>query len=466
MKNQFTYNFTTVHDVPYRIKCIRSGQSWGICDGLLKEFDEDEVRLCRPYGILVEKGGSNYVQRNRELTNEDFVAEDLIVTQDQVGIDGLENTAASLESTAENATLTYECVSIPSADYVTFSIFLQLISYTTNATILISANGTDFIQVIPNVGTFDRFEVTAPRTSSTMNVVIQIVESGVIIAADCLQMEVGEYATSPILTNGSIVARNADEVYMDVVTTASTTPGVFTDLWFNKENGSFGIQYTGKNKLHYALVLDTETEDGDILQIGIDRDSTQTDLVAGINGNVTYEFGEEDSQTQTNSFIAVFNYTQGVQTASLNTLNPISQDVPSVATFDLTDSTRMWLGNKYGTLQIDGYLQLFTYISKFVNTADNMAGLIITGNFLTAPILDTPIGTEPNYTLSWSAVKDATFYKLEVATDSLFEDIYDVINVGNVITFEYDNGVEDYYVRVYALNSVQQSEPSNTEILP
>lgn len=157
-------------------------------------------------GMLIEKTATNVVIQNRDLTNAAWVAVNVTAAKDQVGVDGVANSASSIVSTAGNGTILQTDALGSSSRRV--SAFVKRITGT--GTINMSTDGTTWTAVTV---TSDWTRVNIPAQTVANPVTgFQVVTSGDKIAVDLVQNETGPIVTSPIATAAASVARSVDNI--------------------------------------------------------------------------------------------------------------------------------------------------------------------------------------------------------------------------------------------------------------
>ena len=174
--------------------------------GLLVPFAANTPRITS-LGLLVEQGSTNTALHSRDMTQASWVAVNMTAALNAVGADGTANSATTLTATAGNATI-LQPLTIGSTTE-TYSVYLKRVSGT--GTINISENGgSSWTACTINSTSFTLCSVEA--TLANPSVGIQIVTNGDVIVADFNQNEALAFATSPIPTTTTSVARSADNV--------------------------------------------------------------------------------------------------------------------------------------------------------------------------------------------------------------------------------------------------------------
>lgn len=178
-------------------------------------------------GLFVEEARTNDCLHNRDGTNAVWVKLNMTAAKDQIGEDGVANSATSLLATAGNATAIQSFTIVSTAQTSTFSI-KRLIG-TGNVDITID-DGVTFTTVNINSLTYTRFDVT--QTLANPDIGVRLVTSGDKIAIDFQGLEAGAFPTSRIATVASPVPRNDDSIFTTDVS------------WFTQATGTWLFEYT------------------------------------------------------------------------------------------------------------------------------------------------------------------------------------------------------------------------------
>ena len=162
-----------------------------------------------PFGYMAEAAATNICLQNRDFTNAAWAAVNMTPLKDEVGIDGVANSASSLLSTAANGTI-LQTFTITSA-VKDGSFWLKRLIGTGNVDITID-NGTTWTTKTLTTG-WNKFDVTATLANPVIG--IRIVTSGDKVAVDYAQLEASAFASSEIETTTVAVTRNADVLTYD-----------------------------------------------------------------------------------------------------------------------------------------------------------------------------------------------------------------------------------------------------------
>jgi hypothetical protein len=175
-----------------------------LADANIPRFDHD-FATGESLGLLVEEARANLALHNRDLANAAWVVSSITAAKDQVGADGVSNSASSIAASAGNGTI-LQTITSASAARAT-SAYVKRITGT--GTIEMTQNGGSTWTAVTVTSAWTR--VTIPSATITNPVVgFRIVTSGDAIAVDYVQCENGAFATSAIPTTTATVTRSAD----------------------------------------------------------------------------------------------------------------------------------------------------------------------------------------------------------------------------------------------------------------
>lgn len=165
---------------------------------------------------------TNLALWNRDLTNAAWVSANGTPLKDQIGLDGVANSASSFTATAGNATCLQSITSASAARVTSF--YLKRLTGT-GAVEITQNNGTTWTAVTLT-SSWQRFQVTATTANPVIG--IRVVTSGDSVALDFAQHETpATVASSPIATTTTAVIRQPD-----VLTASSISP------WYNQSEGT------------------------------------------------------------------------------------------------------------------------------------------------------------------------------------------------------------------------------------
>lgn len=468
MRQKTTYNFSQLWAAPRGLVVIRPGTAWGIDDGILKEYSANVPRILKPFGLCVEDSASNVLLYSRDQTDGAYTVTNGSVSRNEVGIDGVENTASTFTTTSENAVIEQLTSGDLGDGSIVFSVYAKLKSYTISATVTLRIEGggdTVEATIFPNSEGFIRGEVSGifNTTLSSTTCYLIIAEIGVELIMDQWQLEAGTASTTPIVTEGTIVGRDAEQVYMDLLAEADPNPLIYTNLWFNKDEGVCTVVVlTDKDGEGCALKFQQASDSaGDELYMGFNRTETQSKLIAGINDINEYVLSDLDSE-KPGQYSLTMCYKQGLQLFAMGNVQPISPNTDN-ETFDLSGVTRMWIGNDRGTKQINGYVQEITYYSNFMQLSEAVDGLIEQPEPLIAPVLEIYSFGSDEIVLNYTRIKDAVNYELEVSTNAGFTEVIETTLIGSSGSFTYERFTitRAYWFRVRGITDVERGPYSN-----
>ena len=205
-----------------RLTFARASAAWSFdSSGLLVQASSGTPRFnCEPItgqfrGLLIEEGRTNLLLRNRDLANLAWVKLFASAATDQVGIDGAANSASLITASSSNATVTQTVVSA-SALRISSAFVKRLVG--SGAVEMTQDGGGTWTPVVVTAG-WTRVQVPA-ATITNPTVGFRLATSGDSIAVDAVQLESGDFVTSPILTTTSAVSRAIDNCSM-----TTTPPG-------------------------------------------------------------------------------------------------------------------------------------------------------------------------------------------------------------------------------------------------
>jgi hypothetical protein len=156
-----------------------------------------------------------------------------------VDLRGLANSASRLTATANNATV-LQSITAASATRIT-SFYLRRITGT--GTVEITQNGGTNWTAVTLTGDWQRFSIPF-ATITNPQIGIRIGTSGDVIAVDAAQCEIGTFPTSPILSEGTALTRQADGGTIAISATDRAT--LFTEC-FHEAHRSDGVVSAGSN---------------------------------------------------------------------------------------------------------------------------------------------------------------------------------------------------------------------------
>ncbi len=156
-------------------------------------------------GYLAEGARTNLCLQSRDLSNASWTKVNTTGTKDQVGIDGVTNSASSLTATLGGGTC-LQTITEAATDS-TLSMYIKRITGVGTVTIQQGATTSDITAQINSV-TYTQVVLDATVLNPAIGIVLGT--NGDQIAVDCVQFENGAFASTPIPTTTVAVTRNAD----------------------------------------------------------------------------------------------------------------------------------------------------------------------------------------------------------------------------------------------------------------
>lgn len=188
-------------------------------DGHLTSIGANLPRIS-DLGLLIEQGSTNLALHSNDFTNASWTKTTMTAALDQVGPDNVANSASSLLATGTNATALQSVTHASSADVASF--WIKRITGTGTISITLDG-GSTYTDVTSQINSSGYTLVQKTQTVTNPSLGIKLGTNTDKIAVWCGQLEVGAFATSPIVTTTTSVARNADSV-----TLTSTAQGAFS----------------------------------------------------------------------------------------------------------------------------------------------------------------------------------------------------------------------------------------------
>ncbi|WP_287105584.1 hypothetical protein [Mesorhizobium sp.] len=135
-----------------------------------------------------------------------WAATNLTIAQDQVGLDGVANSASSITATAAD-TIILQAITIASATYFQTAYIKRLVG--TGALYMTEDGGATWTDITPADTDWSRKSIPVQNLANP-NVGLKIATSGDSFAIDCVQNENGSYEISPMLTTTAFFSRGSD----------------------------------------------------------------------------------------------------------------------------------------------------------------------------------------------------------------------------------------------------------------
>ncbi|MER9432999.1 SGNH/GDSL hydrolase family protein [Mesorhizobium sp. M0408] len=142
-----------------------------------------------------------------------WVATNMTVAQDQVGLDGVANSASSITATADNATIS-QAITIASAAYFQTAYIARLAG--SGALRMSEDGGATYTDVSPPDRYWNRMSIPA-QTLANPTVVLQVATSGDKFIIDLAQNENGNFRTSPMVTTTAFFSRGGEQPIIDIL---------------------------------------------------------------------------------------------------------------------------------------------------------------------------------------------------------------------------------------------------------
>lgn len=171
-------------------------------------FDNTLGTANSPLGLLIEEARTNVALWNRDLTNAAWtLGATMTRAKNQIGIDGVANSASSITGGAVSATNTIlQAITLTSSARFQSAYVKRLVG---TGVVNMTLDGGTTWTAITVTSAYTR--VTIPtQTLANPSVGFQVMTSTDSIAVDFVQNENGTFATSPIFTTTAAVTRAAD----------------------------------------------------------------------------------------------------------------------------------------------------------------------------------------------------------------------------------------------------------------
>lgn len=328
-------------------------------DGLLKTAVAGEPRFDHnpttgeSLGLLVEEARANLLLHNRTLTNAAWTASNITTAKNQVGVDGVSNSASAITASANNGTI-LQAVTSASAARAT-SAYVKRLAGT--GPVEMTQNGTSWT-TIPVTSGWSRVSIPS-ATVANPTVGFRIGANGDAIAVDYVQCENGSFITSAIEAAGAAVTRSA------CLARASTSP------WHNLAAGTLLCEGS-----RYAAGLTTGimggfSQNSNFAQsLYISNDATLSGLSINIfNTTLQAAIGGAVSNGVTSNLKAAIAYQDNNFASAINgaiSNFSVSGSVPSVIN-NLTIGSSPWAND--GSNNWSGWIRRISYFSQRASNA-------------------------------------------------------------------------------------------------
>ena len=179
-------------------------------------------------GALIEGQRTNIATYSDDLTNAAWVKVTMTAAMDQIGPDGVANSASSITATGANATILQTVVSDNSAH--SYAVYLKRLSGTGAVNITID-NTMWTAQTITSSWARYKKENTTVLDPLDPIIGIQLATSGDSVAVALNQLEVAAFSSSPIPTTMAAVTRNLSSLSVASSGNIDNTAGTFYTSW-------------------------------------------------------------------------------------------------------------------------------------------------------------------------------------------------------------------------------------------
>ncbi|MFM6982826.1 MAG: hypothetical protein ACKOXF_01745 [Chitinophagaceae bacterium] len=291
-----------------------------------------------------------YTYTNGSALTSGYTKKNVTVSKDQIGIDGISNSASSVTASSDNAFL-MQPVALGSGTR-TSSVYLKRIT------------GTGSVQTTIDGSTWSTVELSANEwrrvvlTGTVINpcIGIKLATAGDSVAVDYGQIEDGAFATSPILTFSASATRSAD---------VASISGSVLNAWWN--NGYLGGNFYSEASFNYpsnvcmVFSLDGSTGAADRVYV-----SSQTGFVrAGVatnSSNVYFSYGTLVPNIFYKTSFSVSQSYYGIGLSGTSSVTPALQNSMAFPPRGLTTLSIGWTTG--GAYVLNGYLKRLSFVPK------------------------------------------------------------------------------------------------------
>lgn len=171
-------------------------------------------------GYFSEEARTNLCLQSRDLSNASWIKTTATAAKDQIGIDGISNSASSLTATADGGS----CLQVitEAATQSALGIFIKRISGTGTITIQQGATTSDVTGQV-NSSTYNRVSLVASILNPAIGITLGT--NGDKIAVDMVDFQNGGFSTSPIPTTTTSQTRAVDTLNFPLTGNISNTVG-------------------------------------------------------------------------------------------------------------------------------------------------------------------------------------------------------------------------------------------------
>jgi hypothetical protein len=183
-------------------------------------------------GLIVEPQATNYLLYSRDLTNAAWIKNAQVdITLQATGLDNNPNVASVVTSTGANAIVSQAAVGVTPTNgvFYTLSAYIKRISGTSNVYFSIEGPSSTNWQLLDLTNQYQLFTITSDQI---INAAFKIEDAGTIIEIDAVQIELGSFASSRILTTNTTLTRPEDRIYRNGLSAfiGNTQGSVFAEL--------------------------------------------------------------------------------------------------------------------------------------------------------------------------------------------------------------------------------------------